>query len=101
MVTLLVGVLVVVAGAVAFGAAMFGPRPVPQTATPAPAVSPTAETVPSASFEPPDEVLAPLVPTGRTRVRAVLWLTLGVVGTAATVGAVLGLLSLVVVTFVG
>lgn len=98
---MLVGVLVVVVGAVAFGVALFGPRPVPQTATPVTVGGPAAETMPSAAFEPAPDVLTPLVPSGRTRVRAVLWLTLGVVGTAAMVGAVLGLVGLVVVTFVG
>ena len=101
MVTLLVGVLVVVAGAVAFGVALFGPRPVPQTATPAQVSGSTAETVPSAASETRPEVLAPVVPTARTRTRALLWLLLGVVGTAATIGAVLGLVGLVVITFVG
>ena len=101
MVTLLVGVLVVVAGAVAFGVALFGPRPVPQTATPAAVTVPAAETAPSAAVERAPEVLTPLVPTAKTRLRAVLWLTLGVVGTAAMVGAVLGLVGLVVITFVG
>ena len=101
MVTLLVGVLVVVAGAVAFGVALFGPRPVPQTATPTTVAVATAETAPSATYEPPPEVLTPMVPTAKTRLRAVLWLTLGVVGTAAMVGAVLGLVGLVVITFVG
>jgi len=100
MVTLLVGVLVVVAGAVAFGVALFGPRPVPQTATPVAAGGPTAETAPSAVHEPRPEVLAPVTPTAKTRIRALLWLTLGVVGTAALVGAVLGLVGLVIITFV-
>ena len=102
---MLVGVLVVVAGAVAFGVALFGPRPVPQTATPALPPSPGAETAPSAApaatFEARPEVLSPVVPTPRTRVRALLWLTLGVIGTAAMIGAVLGLVGLVVITFVG
>ncbi|MFM7063897.1 MAG: hypothetical protein ACKO04_10470 [Actinomycetes bacterium] len=101
MVTLLVGVLVVVVGAVAIGAALFGPRPVPQPATAAVAGRSAAETPPSAATDLPPEVLAPLVPTARTRVRAALWLLLGVVGTAAIVGAVLGLVALVGVTFVG
>lgn len=101
MVTLLVGVLVVVAGAVAFGVALFGPRPVPQTATPAPTSGPAAETVPSAVVERRPEVLSPVVPTATTRLKALLWLLLGVVGTAAIVGAVLGLVGLVVVTLVG
>jgi len=101
MVTLLVGVLVVVAGAVAFGVALFGPRPVPQPATAAPAARPRAETTPSAAADLRPEVLAPLVPTARTRARALLWLLLGVVGTAATVGAVLGLVALVGITLVG
>ena len=57
--------------------------------------------MPSAAYEPRPEVLAPVVPTARTRVRALLWLTLGVVGTAAMIGAVLGLVGLVVITFVG
>ena len=101
MVTLLVGVLVVVGGAVAFGAALFGPRPVPQPATAAPATRARAETPPSGAVARGPEVLAPLVPTARTRVRALLWLLLGVVGTAAIVGAVLGLVALVGITFVG
>ncbi len=98
---MLVGVLVVVAGAVAFGAALFGPRPVPQPATTTPAPRAGAETSPSAVVDRGPEVLAPLVPTARTRVRALLWLLLGVVGTAATVGAVLGLVALVGATLVG
>jgi len=101
MVTLLVGVLVVVAGAVAFGVALFGPRPVPQTATAVAVGGPTAETTPSAVHEPRPEVLAPVTPTAKTRIRALFWLALGVVGTAAMIGAVLGLVVLVVITFVG
>ena len=98
---MLVGVLVVVAGAVAFGVALFGPRPVPQTATPVAVGGPTAETAPSALHEPRPEVLAPVTPTAKTRIRAVIWLVLGVVGTAAIIGAVLGLVILVAITFVG
>jgi len=57
--------------------------------------------VPSAVVERRPEVLSPVVPTATTRLKALLWLLLGVVGTAAIVGAVLGLVGLVVVTLVG
>ena len=106
MVTLLVGVLVVVVGAVGFGIALFGPRPVPQPAT-EPGVTaatavPAAEVVPSTEVRRPSTTeLGPLMPTARTRGRAALWLVLAVVGTAAIVGTLAGLVLVVVTTLVG
>ena len=88
MATLLVGVLVVAAGAVGFGFALFGRRPVPQTAT----AHPGAHLAHPAPAVRADDVAI----TGWTRVRAALVLALTVLGLAAIVG---GVLSVVVVGF--
>lgn len=96
-----------VVGAVGLGIALFGPRPVPQPATEAAGAAPTAvtsaERAPSAptAAHRPAVTAVPLMPSGRTRARAVLWLVLAVLGTAALVGTLLGLVLVVVTTLVG
>jgi hypothetical protein len=106
MVSLLLGMLVVVAGAAGFGLALFGRRPVPQTATQVPGVEVGAETL----HRPPGAASRALAgvrvlvgeregagaedvqPSRWVRVRAALLLLLTVLGLAAIIGGVLSVL---------
>jgi len=102
MVTLLVGVLVVIAGAVGFGIALFGSRPVPQPATASPQEHRLPETAPRPTATLlTDEIVAPLKPTGAARARAIATLLLAVLGTAALIGTLLGLVALAVSALLG
>jgi hypothetical protein len=99
MATLLVGMLVVAAGAVGFGFALFGRRPLPQTATEVPG----AQLAPAAVLAGRPRAVRPTAPqddvsiSGWMRIRAALVLALTVLGIAAIIG---GVLSVVVVGLV-
>jgi len=96
--TMVVGLLVVAAGAAGFGSALFGRRPVPQPATARGDrhLAGTATTGRAAARRARRPGTG-LVPTRRERARAAVLLALTVLGLAALIGA---MLSVVVVALV-
>lgn len=96
MATMVVGLLVVAAGAAGFGLALFGRRPVPQPATgstapPVGAAAPARRLprVPALLRRPAGDDVAP---TRWVRIRAALLLALTILGLAALIGGVLSVL---------